>query len=216
MSTKTDMLIRTPEMGDMLISGLDNSPFKKIMVLYERRLYAFAWTLVYELDLTTDLVEDLVQHAWAKLFHTVLQGQHLINVVDQGESEQEQLCRWLLAVMRNKAVDCWRTQQHFVSLEEVGRVLEREQWSNQRFESLDARLLREDRTALLERIMQRYLSERQLKIIRMFYFEEFTLTQISNILEMPSGTVKSHHHRAIVLLRRAFREQNIPLEDLVA
>lgn len=209
----TDLFIKTRSMGDILVSWPDSARFKKIIDLYEKRLYGFAWQMVRSKSLTTNLVSDLVQHAWTQLFLTVVRGQEIITLVDQGDDGQDQLCRWLLVVIHNKATDYWREQQVLISWEKVG---EKEEWNNQRFESMDARLLREDLSTTLERIMKRYLSERQLKVIRLLFFEQLTITQVSLILDMPENTVKSHRRRAIEQLRKGFMEQNITLEDLAA
>jgi RNA polymerase sigma-70 factor (ECF subfamily) len=52
----------------------------------------------------------------------------------------------------------------------------------------------------------RSLNETQKKLIHLKYFEDLKLEDISQILEMPLGTVKSQLHRALKQLKIELKE----------
>ena len=58
----------------------------------------------------------------------------------------------------------------------------------------------------LERILAD-LSPVRRAVVTLFYLRERTVDEVAEILEMPSGTVKTHLHRARANLRRAWRRR---------
>lgn len=74
-------------------------------------------------------------------------------------------------------------------------------------ELVEARVLRKQK--ILEiRSAVRMLPEKMRIVVLMYYMQEMTIDEISKILRLPSGTVKSRLHNARVILRKKMEEIN--------
>lgn len=98
---------------------------------------------------------------------------------------------------------------HHVRLETLRSLRKNERLSNAISDSVDERAFQPEIShevdALREALLQ--LKEIERQIILLHLDQDLTLTQISNVLGMPVGTIKSHIHRAKKVLREILNER---------
>lgn len=155
----------------------DAQAFRELVGTFERRLF------YYLRRLTDDEEEawDLIQQTWLK----VLRGIHSLR-------DPRRFKSWLYSIARRTAADRIRSlavdraRQDESNLEEIPD----ENPGPEDFEN-----------AGLVHYGLGKLPLEQREILTLFFLEEFSLAEISDILKLPVGTVKSRLHRARNSLR---------------
>lgn len=61
----------------------------------------------------------------------------------------------------------------------------------------------------IKQAMNKYLSEDQKLVIILFYYDDYSLKEISNILDIPEGTVKSRLSKARDILKEKLEKEEI-------
>jgi RNA polymerase sigma factor (sigma-70 family) len=116
----------TPLMGGgEQAPGILSQQVQKLIGQYGGRLMKYASVLVRRYHLTSDLADDLVQHAWVQFYDTFIRGGRLVDGADEDTAGQAKLFHWLLVTMKHKAVDYYREQRRTVSLEQMGEWITR-------------------------------------------------------------------------------------------
>ncbi len=144
------------------------------------------WRYLRRLSNDDDTARDLAQDAWLRVFRGIARLR-----------EPAKLRPWLFGVARNVAMDRLRTQyaqppQAEVSLDEIPADVE------------DANL--EEEFATLEAGLATLpIVERE--TLTLFYLRELTLEEISGLVGVPVGTVKSRLFRARQMLRRKLAQR---------
>lgn len=100
---------------------------------------------------------------------------------------------WLIRILINCALDIRRKKEIVSEVPEL--------WSSS---SNGSGITSEDVMDLKEAILS--LSDTQKELVHLKYFEDLKLEDISQILEMPLGTVKSQLHRALKQLKIVLKE----------
>jgi RNA polymerase sigma-70 factor (ECF subfamily) len=138
-----------------------------------------------------DLARELVQRAFLKAFEKL--GQLRDALAARG---------WLLSILRHEIAMEFRASARF------------EVWDEEAFENLpdpegddavDPSLL-----AALPAALDR-LPEAARSILLLRYQQELSYDQISDLLDLPLGTVQSRIHRAKAALKAAMAEEGIPV-----
>ena len=91
---------------------------------------------------------------------------------------------WFIRILLNAANDFYRRQKHEILMEAVPESAYYDNHSEMEFAQMIASLQPELR-----------------EIISLKYYSDYTLNEISNILKIPEGTVKSRLNRALNILR---------------
>lgn len=148
-----------------------NREFKNNLQQRRRRLYRMAYAWCHD----TALADDLTQET---LFKALRHGAQL--------REPTALDKWLFRILNN----CWRDHLR----------------NHKRMESVDDVLLLDEitpvhhreRQRLVERVQQavRELPEPQRQIVTLVDLEEFSYSQVAEIIDIPIGTVMSRLCRA--------------------
>ncbi|UUZ95929.1 sigma-70 family RNA polymerase sigma factor [Paenibacillus sp. P25] len=107
---------------------------------------------------------------------------------------------WSLTITRNITVDQLRKERR------QGAVTPLEPWTADSAAEKNMAPVEDalSRALMKERIEQAYgyLNEQQIRLVRMLYWEGYTLSEIAAMGEEPVGTVKSRLHQTLKLLRR--------------
>lgn len=153
---------------------------------YARLVYSFA------LKATRDeaAAREIVQLVYTRLWTT---GANY-------DPEKGQFVNWLITITRNMTVDYLRRQRrHRAAMRFEPREWER--ITVPRDEEPESVL---GRRWMREQIREayRYLSENQIRLLEMLYWEGYTLSEISERCEEPLGTIKSRLHQCLKVLRR--------------
>ncbi len=166
---------------DLLVMAAQRGNQKAFHVLYRlynKSLLRFAFKICGDEDITG----EAVQQAWIKMF------KHLRRLKDPASFKS-----WLYRSVR------WRTLEGLRQLKK----------NRQRFEEFDEEKYQqqEDKPEQQENNLSHVINRlpaTEKQIIHLFYLDEMRLKEISNILEIPVGTVKSRLNRARKLLKDKF------------
>jgi RNA polymerase sigma-70 factor (ECF subfamily) len=155
-------------------------------VIFERHGDA-AFSLAYRMSGRRAMAEDIVQDAFLSLWRA---GSRY----DRGRGSVRS---WVLSAVHNRAIDAFRREQgkerKDVPDEGFAERLPAKERTDQEVERReDARQIR----AALES-----LPSEQRQVIELAYFGGFTHSQISEMLELPSGTVKGRMRLGLTKLR---------------
>jgi RNA polymerase sigma-70 factor (ECF subfamily) len=155
-------------------------------VIFDRHAAA-GFSLAYRMCGRRALAEDIVQEAFLSLWRTGKRYDHARGSVRS----------WVLSAVHNRAIDAFRREQvkqsRDVPDEGIAALLPSPRLTEAEVEHRDdARLVRS--------AMARLPAE-QRQVIELAYFGGFTHTQIADMLELPSGTVKGRMRLGLSKLR---------------
>lgn len=151
---------------------------KELMLHYTEPLIRLAYYYVKDLQ----AAEDIVQEVFIKLYHN-----------ENDYEERGELKAFLTTMTVNKSKDYLKSWTY-----------KKVQLQNKIFPSANTRnkdeLVKKDEQAIIgEAILELPLKQREVLIY--FYFKEMTIAEVSYILSVPEGTVKTRLRRSKDLLR---------------
>lgn len=158
-----------------------------LSVLYDRyapRVRGIALRMTRESALAEEIVQEVFTKIWMTTSYDPTRG--LFH-------------HWITTVARNVTIDALRRRMRvndFPASETIySDRLSRESLKAHTSE-VDAYDLRSDLAHALA-----HLRQEDYEVVRLTYFEGFTLTEVARILSLPIGTVKTRLHRALLALR---------------
>lgn len=181
-----DLLVR--------IAGRDKGAFEAFYDRYERR----AFSLAYRITGDRSRAEDVIQEAFLSIWKNA----------DRYDASRGSAGGWGLGIVRNRAIDHLRTRtSRKPDLDrDDGAALDRRASALRTEEQV---LQREEGRAVRSRLAG--LPENQSKVIGLAFYGGFTQTEISDLLELPLGTVKGRMRLGMEKLRNelsAFEGEN--------
>jgi RNA polymerase sigma-70 factor (ECF subfamily) len=174
-----------------LIERGDAGAFEVIYERHSRVAYSLAFRLLGDRQLAEDLVQDAFLAVWRGAARYA--------------SARGSVRNWMLSILHNRGVDRLRT---------LGAMSRRqdalEQMELRRPEEPDAADLAIGRAlAGTVRDELRELPSEQFEVLRLAYYGGFTHQEISQMLELPLGTVKSRMRLGLERLRRGMGDTGI-------
>lgn len=162
--------------------------FKELVEKYTSPLYNFVVRFVGKNN-TPDIIQEIFIKVWKNL--------HKFN------EEKASFKTWIFTIAKNTVTDFLRRKKSFL-FSDI-----REEDENDSFaESIpdtgllpDEALQKLQDSDLLNKLLEK-IPVHQKTILILHYQEDMTFDEISKVLEKPLNTVKSHHYRAIVALRK--------------
>jgi RNA polymerase sigma factor (sigma-70 family) len=153
--------------------------FEELVALLHLRLWGYLIRLVGDRSLT----EDVLQETWLR----VLRGISRLR-------ERDRLFSWIFGIARRVAMVHLRRRRVVVDLDDeaVAQLAAAEEPAELEDESL----------LLHEELLELPLLERE--VLTLFYLEELSLRQVSEVVGVPEGTVKSRLFRARRMLHERF------------
>lgn len=171
-----DLLVR--------VGGRDKEAFEAFYDRYERRAFSLAYRIVGDRAQAEDVVQEAFLSVWKN--------------AERYESSRGSAGGWALGIVRNRAIDHLRSKasrtpdldhDDDATLENKASALRTEEMAVQREAG------REVRSRLVE------LPENQAKVIGLAFYGGFSQTEISDLLELPLGTVKGRMRLGMEKLR---------------
>lgn len=144
---------------------------------------------IYSQTKNRDSVSDLVQESW----YGIINGLENIEIKISFDV-------WALSIARRKAIDWIREQQR--SRKKLKNILEENDSSEIKGEEEELETLLERRAKL--RIAISRLPQSQQIVLSMFYLENYSIQEISEVIEISAGTVKSRLYTAREHLKEIF------------
>lgn len=182
-----DNIVLTPE----ILSGLkrgDENAFEVFLTLFEKRIFAFLFTLVRSREDAKDLVQET--------FIRVYKNRNSLDIEKNVKS-------WLYTVAMHVAYDWFRKKKHLGELFLIDD-------DKHPFETIDehdtySTLESVDRVSrALVRVKPGYKA-----ILLLYYYQSFSYEEISGILHLPLNTVKTNLRRAKLNLAEEIQKDEI-------
>jgi RNA polymerase sigma-70 factor (ECF subfamily) len=154
---------------------------------YQLPLYVYVFELLHNEQASLDVVQET--------FISAVRHIH-------GLREEAKFAGWLFGIAHQKCIQCWRkrTREENV-LEEVGAT-------PPEFETApDDLLIRQEHEQEFMCLLNQ-LPLAQRSVLLLYYLEEFSVEEISEITEAAPGTVKSRLHYAKKALRNLVEKKN--------
>jgi len=183
------MLKTVETVVDMEIQTIESDDFDWIVQQYQKRIYRVLLFMVKDADTAENLTQDCFLRAFRQ------------RESFRGESS---LATWLVSIAVNLAHDYrrnrrwafWRRLKQTDQIEKIP-VLDMQPTPEQAV--LEKELLAEVQAAVDK------LSERQRTVFLLRFIEDMSLDEIAGVMDMPTGTVKTHLFRAVTSIRRTCR-----------
>ncbi|MES2446693.1 MAG: sigma-70 family RNA polymerase sigma factor [Bacteroidota bacterium] len=180
-------LVKTPSVEETLVAELKEGKAIAIKQLYQ--MYAPALNGIIKRIIKYDeIAEDVLQDTFVKIWKSI--GQY--------DASKGRLFTWMANVAKNMAIDQVRSKAHLNAskTDDIGEVsfglVEHQSYVNPNMETIGIKQL------------LGHLKQDQQEIIELIYFKGFTHVQVSEILNIPLGTIKTKLRLAILKLRKYF------------
>jgi RNA polymerase sigma-70 factor, ECF subfamily len=176
-----------------LISSVGQGDAEAFTTLYDRHSHA-AFSLAYRVMGERQAAEDLAQDAFLKLWRSATSYR----------PERGSVRTWLLSIVRNRSIDQLRCHAS------RRRMQDRIEASAPRFQPSEAftetwrNLQRDQVTDALNT-----LSPAQLKVLELTYFSGYTHVQVSELLDVPLGTMKGRMRLGLKKMRDYFEHPKL-------
>jgi len=176
-----------------LMSLMDGGDAGAFAALYDRHSRA-GYSLAYRMMGEKQAAEDLTQDAFLKVWRSA--GGY--------RSERGSVRTWILSIVHNRGIDQIRSlASRRRTQDRVEQSAPRSQPSEAFAEAWRNRQREQIRGAL------NTLPEEQLKILELAYFSGYTHVEISNLLDLPLGTVKGRMRLGLKKIREYFDRENV-------
>jgi RNA polymerase sigma-70 factor (ECF subfamily) len=156
----------------------NDAAFEELIFLYQDQLYRTAFLYVQNKEDALDVVQEAVYKAYIAI------GQL---------KNPEFFMTWLTRILINCANEVLRVKKKMLTLFEEKKIKTNDKM-------VDKATQTEQNIDLREAINQ--LDENFQTAIILYYFHDLSIQQISEQMEIPEGTVKTHLHRARKLLKK--------------
>jgi RNA polymerase sigma-70 factor (ECF subfamily) len=176
-----------------LMSLLEGGDAEAFAALYDRHSRA-AYSLSYRMMGDRQAAEDLTQDAFLKVWRSA--GGY--------RSDRGSVRTWILSIVHNRGIDQLR------SLASRRRTQDRVEQSAPRSQPSEA-FAETWRNRQREQIREALdtLPAEQLKILELAYFSGYTHVEISNLLDIPLGTVKGRMRLGLKKIRDYFNQKDV-------
>lgn len=169
-----------------LVLGLNHKDREAFNYLYDNYASSLYGVIIKIIGSQDEVVNDLLQETFVKIY----------SHIDQYDPEKGRLYTWMLNIARNTAIDYARSrkfkQRHNnIKLGNLDSTISSENLSN------DFPVDHIGLESVTERLEKKYKS-----IIDLLYFKGYTHQQVSEILDIPLGTVKTRLRKALELLKK--------------
>jgi RNA polymerase sigma-70 factor (ECF subfamily) len=171
-----------------LISFVGQGDAEAFTTLYDRHSHA-AFSLAYRVMGERQAAEDLVQEAFLKLWRSATSYR----------PERGSVRTWLLSIVRNRGIDQLRSQ---ASRRRTQEKIEASAPRSQPSEAFAETWRNSQRDQLREALNT--LPPEQLKILELAYFSGYTHAQISQLVDVPLGTIKGRMRLGLKKMRDYF------------
>ncbi|WP_458476251.1 RNA polymerase sigma factor [Paenibacillus sp. TH7-28] len=154
----------------------DREAFYKLVEPLLDRVYSASAAILR----STHLAEDAVQNAMIEAYRAIMNGKEI-----------RSFAGWFKHLCAMRAIDLARKRSR---LNKMTEDLEHLEPVDQGAQPIEALLKKEERHRLLSQVMSLDIQHRS--VVLLFYYQEMSIEEISAVLGVKEGTVKSRLHRA--------------------
>ncbi len=172
----------------------DESAYAQLVDKYQRALFFHIAKMVKE----KSHIEDLVQESFMKAFGNL-----------KSYNTDYAFSTWLYRIATNHSIDYLRKRKlQTMSIDDPVKTKEGEievQLPDENSDT-DRGIIRKQRKKIIQQSIEN-LPEKYRQVIQMRHMEEKSYQEISELLELPLGTVKAHIFRAREMLYKSLKEK---------
>lgn len=167
-------------------AGSDAAAFECLYQRYEKRVYQYVCTLIYDSTLAEEVVVDAMMAVWrgAGSF-----------------SRSSRVSTWIFGIARHKALDALRRNRRHHRDVALDEALELSHPQENPAESVN----RKQVTSLTQQAL-RALSREHQEILRLVFYEELPYEEIAVLLSIPTNTVKTRVYYAKQRLKHQLKQ----------
>jgi RNA polymerase sigma-70 factor (ECF subfamily) len=181
--SRSDLLTLADEDLMELVDDGDGRAFE---VIFDRHADA-AFSLAYRMCGRRSTAEDVVQEAFLSVWRSR----------DRYERVRGSVRSWVLATVRNRAIDLFRSEKTRTSRDVIDdRIAERMPSGEQ----TEVEVVRRDEAHQVRQALHKLPAE-QRQVLELAYFGGFTHRQIAEMLKLPAGTVKGRMRLGLTKLK---------------
>jgi RNA polymerase sigma-70 factor (ECF subfamily) len=170
-----------------LLAGLQSHDEQAFSFLYDHYSKAL-FTIILQIIPQQQLAEDVLQEVFVKIWHN-------IKLYDASKGR---LYTWMLNIARNQSIDRTRSKD----FNNRAKTTELSETVYDEGQSVEAKI---DDVGLKKTLNN--LPEESRKLLDLAYFQGYTQEEISKILNIPLGTVKTRIRATIIQLRKILSTQ---------
>jgi len=160
---------------------------ERLIEQYGQEVYKIAYFYMKE----TQLAEDVFQ----EVFYKVIKNYHKFN-------HQSSEKTWLIRITINTCKDMLRTS--WIKRVTTFGVLQDSENEYEKPYDIEKKETNKELYELIQRLPQKYK-----EILLLFYYKDLTYEEISEILQIPEGTVRSRLSRAREKLKKMMKERGV-------
>lgn len=180
------------------IKNGEKEAFTEVYDFYVVKIYRFVYLKIGSRETAEDLTADVFLKCWRFLKNN---GEEKNNL--QFGFKEGKLGSFLYKIARNLIVDFYRKKQfRTVEISEEAKNI----IPDHRQDLLSKIVLKQEIEELMESLKRLKDEYRDVLILR--YVEDFSIKEISEVMEKPDGTVRVLLHRAIKSLKKEMRAEN--------
>ena len=144
---------------------------------YSGALYNIVFSILRDKELANDVLQEVFIKVWKQ--------------IDQYNAEKGRLFTWMVNISRNASIDMLRSKSYH--LQKQNRELDDNVYT------AGVTNIKTDEIGLRKTVTR--LKEEHKVLIELAYFEGYTQDEISKLLNIPLGTVKTRLRNALIQLR---------------
>lgn len=175
------------------LAGNENV-YKLIVNKYEKALYFFIIKMIRDREIIPDLIQEIFTKAFSNL---------------ESYNSQFAFSTWLYRIATNHTIDYLRKKKlQTLSIDEPVSTKDGDmqmELPDTSFEA-DKSVIQQQRKKIIDKAIEE-LPEKYRMVIQMRHMEEKSYQEISDILDLPLGTVKAHIFRARELLYKYLKDK---------
>lgn len=190
---------------------VSNEALKASLAVFVKTHDVMIRKLSYKLTTEVEASKDLYQQTFLKAMERLVLPEHLALLAPSGLREEKAAANWLYTICLNLYRDQYAKEKRWLNVvepqyaEDSSQTLKIEFAADPDPEPLEILMLEEER-AVIENAL-RQLSEHYRIPLIMYYFLEYDLNKISEVLELEISTVKSRLFRGREKLRKNLATQ---------
>jgi RNA polymerase sigma factor (sigma-70 family) len=150
---------------------------------YSASLYTVILSILQDKELASDVLQEVFIKIWKQ--------------IEQYNSDKGRLFTWMINISRNASIDTLRSKSYHS--QKQNRELTENVYALAGSVNIET-----DKIGLRKIIMN--LKQEQKELIELAYFQGYTQDEISKLLNMPLGTVKTRLRSALISLREVIKK----------
>jgi RNA polymerase sigma-70 factor, ECF subfamily len=173
---KTDLIF--------LLKNRNQESFSDLYDSYSRALYGVTFKMVNDNEVAEDILQEVFMKIWKH--------------IDKYDSSKGTLFTWMINITRNVCKDYLRSKHY-----QMQKLVSENSLEKMNIDSKNAHVTYQDDIYELYELTQT-LNSKYKKIIDLVYIFGYSQDEVSKMLDLPIGTVKTRSRTAIKILRELY------------